>query len=152
MKTLADPEIRIAVLERVKTIQPSTEARWGRMSAHGMLCHCTDSFRCGLGEREVSSAEGVLQRTLMKWFALYFPMPWPKGVPTRPEVEPGVGGSPPVDFARDRKELLDVIDRFCRPDVSFKAARHPIFGPLTGWQWRRWGYLHMDHHLRQFGA
>jgi hypothetical protein len=30
--------------------------------------------------------------------------------------------------------------------------RHPIFGELTDSERMRWGYLHMDHHLRQFGA
>ena len=29
--------------------------------------------------------------------------------------------------------------------------RHPIFLDLTQTQWMRWGYLHADHHLRQFG-
>lgn len=28
---------------------------------------------------------------------------------------------------------------------------HPIFGRLSRAAWLRWAYLHMDHHLRQFG-
>jgi hypothetical protein len=28
---------------------------------------------------------------------------------------------------------------------------HPIFGRMTEAEWMRWGYLHTDHHLRQFG-
>ena len=27
-----------------------------------------------------------------------------------------------------------------------------IFGAMTTERWKRWGYLHMDHHLRQFGV
>jgi len=27
-----------------------------------------------------------------------------------------------------------------------------MFGRLSDAAWLRWGYLHMDHHLRQFGA
>ena len=30
--------------------------------------------------------------------------------------------------------------------------RHPIFGRMSQRAWLRWAYLHMDHHLRQFGA
>jgi hypothetical protein len=26
-----------------------------------------------------------------------------------------------------------------------------MFGPMTEKDWMRWGYLHADHHLRQFG-
>ena len=29
---------------------------------------------------------------------------------------------------------------------------HPVFGPMTRGAWLRWGYLHTDHHLRQFGV
>jgi hypothetical protein len=29
---------------------------------------------------------------------------------------------------------------------------HPMFGRMTTVQWQRWGWLHMDHHLRQFGV
>jgi hypothetical protein len=29
---------------------------------------------------------------------------------------------------------------------------HPIFGAMSERAWLRWGYLHMDHHLRQFGV
>jgi hypothetical protein len=28
---------------------------------------------------------------------------------------------------------------------------HPMFGAMTTLEWMRWGYLHTDHHLRQFG-
>ena len=29
---------------------------------------------------------------------------------------------------------------------------HPLFGRMSEAAWLRWGYLHVDHHLRQFGA
>jgi hypothetical protein len=29
---------------------------------------------------------------------------------------------------------------------------HPVFGPLNVAAWLRWGHLHVDHHLRQFGV
>ena len=35
---------------------------------------------------------------------------------------------------------------------DFSSAVHPLFGPLTEPEWKRWGYLHADHHLRQFHA
>jgi len=31
------------------------------------------------------------------------------------------------------------------------SVAHPIFGRMSLWEWQRWGYLHTDHHLRQFG-
>ena len=122
------------------------------MNAHQMLCHVSDSFRVSMGRKKVSPATGLFQRTVMKWGALYLPLPWPKGVPTRPEVEQGNGGTPPADFTEDRAELVGLIEQFSAPNREFRGARHPIFGEMRDREWLRWGYLHADHHLRQFGA
>ena len=34
---------------------------------------------------------------------------------------------------------------------SSPFPRHPLFGRMTNGEWGRWGYRHVDHHLRQFG-
>ena len=116
-----------------------------------MICHLNDSFLVGLGERRVSSEVDFVKRTLVKWIALYAPTPWPHGVPTRPEVDQeGGGGTKPTQFERDAEQLESVVDRFRRTEHF--EAHHPIFGRLTTAEWQRWGYLHFDHHLRQFGV
>ena len=120
------------------------------MSVHEMVCHLDDSYKCGLGERYASPATSFVQRTLVKWLALHMPMRWPKGVGTRPELEQGKGGSPPFDFRQDVGVLLSTLDRFCNA-LPMPCALHPIFREMTAEDWMRWGYLHADHHLRQFG-
>ena len=122
------------------------------MSAPQMICHLADSFRGVMGEKPVSPATGVFQRSVMKWFTLYVPLPWPEGIPTRPEMDQTAGGTPPVTFDDDRDELVRLTDRFCDPARSVSACTHPIFGKMSRAEWLRWAYLHMDHHLRQFGA
>ncbi|HEY1338967.1 MAG TPA: DUF1569 domain-containing protein [Bryobacteraceae bacterium] len=151
MKNLGDGDVLQSIEKRIARLHPGVRAVWGRMSAHQMICHLSDSFRAGLGEKWVSPASGPAQRTLVKWFALYIPLPWPKGVPTRPEVDQLSGGTPPVDFEKDRAGLLAVLGRFCDPRQRFYGRSHPIFGPMDAAEWLRWGWLHADHHLRQFG-
>lgn len=119
------------------------------MSAHQMVCHLCDAYRLPLGEKTASSTTGFLPPTVMKWIALQLPAKWPHGVATRPEMEQGVGGTPPVEFERDRAELLSIVRRFC--DTAALPAPHPFFGAMSRQEWLRWGYLHADHHLRQFG-
>ena len=41
---------------------------------------------------------------------------------------------------------------FREPACVSETVRHPFFGAMSPNQWLRWGYLHTDHHLRQFGA
>jgi hypothetical protein len=31
-------------------------------------------------------------------------------------------------------------------------AKHAIFGAMSRREWLRWGWLHADHHLRQFSS
>lgn len=86
---------------------------------------------------------------VVKPLALYAPLQWPRGIPTRPEVEQGRGGMPPEYFAFDRDRVLDVLNEFAN-DVNLARPSHPIFGSMSRNDWLRWGYLHADHHLRQF--
>ncbi|HEV8039199.1 MAG TPA: DUF1569 domain-containing protein [Bryobacteraceae bacterium] len=152
MKTFANLGDKQTTLLRLAKVQPDHRARWGRMSAHQMLCHLNDAFLAVMGEKYVSPASGILQRTVVKWVALYAPFPWPKGLPTRPEMDQLIGGAAPVDFERDKKALVTVIERFTNPERNFERSPHPIFGNMPDSEWLRWGYLHTDHHLRQFGA
>ncbi|MBZ5695769.1 MAG: DUF1569 domain-containing protein [Acidobacteriia bacterium] len=150
MRTLESAADRESIAARISALTSSDRRLWGRMSVHQMVCHLSDAYRLPLGEKSASPATGLLQRTLMKWIALQLPMKWPKGVKTRPEVEQGVGGTAPVEFEQDRAELLALVRRFCEASASLSIA-HPFFGHMTRQEWLRWGYLHADHHLRQFG-
>jgi hypothetical protein len=121
------------------------------MSAHQMLCHLTDSFKAVIGEREISRSRHPIPLPILRWFVLRAPVKWPHNLKTRPEVAQEAGGTPPDDFERDRRELLEVIDRFCSAPAAKRCA-HPALGHLRREEWMRWGYLHVDHHLRQFGV
>ncbi len=152
MITLQDATVCESILLRLRFLEDRSIRRWGKMTAPEMICHLTDTFRAVLGEKEVSPATGFLQRTVVKWAALHAPLPWPENLPSRPEVAQGKGGTPPGDFESDRRTLVKVVEQFRTAEQVLSTASHPIFGPLTFEEWQRWGYLHVDHHLRQFGA
>lgn len=151
MKTLGNQIDKTALLRRLQQLQPDSQRRWGKMSAHQMVCHLTDSFKASMGEKQVSSISNLLSRTFVRWIALYAPLRWPHGFPTRPEMDQEQGGTPPEDFNRDVDALVVMIERFSNPDRDFQWYRHPAFGEMSERDWLRWGYLHTDHHLRQFG-
>ena len=150
MKTLSDPAVKAEILTRLAGLRPASPRRWGKMSAPQMVNHLRDSFLCVTGEKPVSSATGLFQRTIVKWGALYLPMRWPHGVPTRPELDQVACGTSPAGFERDVAELLLLVDRVTRPELDFRWQPHPVFARMSDWEWMRWAFLHMDHHLRQF--
>jgi hypothetical protein len=71
-------------------------------------------------------------------------------VKTLPEVDQESDGTPPETLAEDVAELKDLMERFA-VQRSSPFPRHPLFGRMTNGEWGRWGYRHVDHHLRQFG-
>jgi len=151
LKTLARPHDKAENMRRLKTVRPECTRRWGRMTPHQMVCHLADAFRMVTHEKTASRANGVLQSTIVKWVALYLPLPWPSGVPTRPEMDQEVGGTPPGDFAADLADLEALVEAITTLASYEDWPAHPIFGPMSEAAWLRWGYLHVDHHLRQFG-
>jgi len=152
MKLLNDPKFKQEILERLRTVRPDSPRRWGKMNARQMVCHLSDSFLGAMGERSTQIAPGYPARKLIKWVALYVPLPWPKGVPTRPEFDQEICGTPPADFSEDLRGLQMLINRYTEQPRKFQFQSHPIFLEMSERDWMRWGYLHMDHHLRQFGV
>jgi len=152
MKSLGNAQDKGEVLRRLRQISPESRRRWGRMSACQMVCHLNDSFRVALGEKAASSASGVLDRTLIKWIALQAPVRWPASVKTMSEVDQEIGGTHPTEFEKDLKQLENIVQRFAGQESDLQRQRHPIFGRMSREDWLRWGYLHMDHHFRQFGV
>ena len=152
MRSLANESDKTAVLGRLRALKPDSARRWGKMSPHEMVCHLNDSFKAAIGTKPVSSVNtNMLIRTLARWFALYVPVRWPRGVPTRPEMDPQRQGTLPTDFDRDVATLAAMIERVSNPNKDFAWYRHPFFAEMSERDWLRWGYLHTDHHLRQFG-
>ncbi len=151
MITIADASIRQQLRDRLEGLTPDAPRQWGSMTPNQMLCHLTDAFRLAIGERGGSAVDTWFTRNIIRGFALYAPLQWPKGVPTRPEADQKIGGTPPTQFAADKNLLLNYFDRFCRQPRDFTPGAHPIFGKMSAKEWDRWAYLHMDHHLRQFG-
>jgi hypothetical protein len=121
------------------------------MSINQMLCHLSDSFDAIMGNKKFTPADNIFTRTFVKWLALKAPIAWPKGIQTRPELDQEKGGTKPHEFNRDRDRLKELTEKFSKTkDVS--NWRHPIFGKMSSEEWQRWGYLHMDHHFRQFNS
>jgi hypothetical protein len=153
MKSCADAACRNALRQRLRALSPAMPRRWGTMTAHQMVCHLGDSGRMATGRAEVASQATPVRRTLVKWIALYTPMRWPPGIRTVPELDQVAGaGTGPADFAADVATVEALLEEMVAWPADQPRPPHPIFGRLSHAAWLRWAYLHIDHHLRQFGA
>ena len=152
MKTLARQRDKAEILERLSRLRPDSARRWGRMSAHQMMCHLADALRMATGQKPVTLDTSLFKRTVLKWLVLYVPLPWPHGIMTSPEIDQERGGTRPVEFAADVAGVEALLEVVTAPEARLDRQLHPFFGPMSDAAWLRWAYLHMDHHLRQFGA
>lgn len=150
MKTLRDAPVQREILARLESLTTEDAARWGKMSVHQMICHLRDSYGVALGAKKVAMVAIPIPREVMKRVALQVPIQWRKGFTSAPEVAQDVGGTRPVEFESDRAGLIVALEQFCGR-LQEPCPPHPFFGDMTVDDWRRWGYLHADHHLRQFG-
>ena len=119
MRTLQNTRDRNELLERMLRVGPNSEPRWGKMSAHQMICHLNDSLRAPLGEKYISPSTSLFKRAILKHLALWAPIRWPHGFKTRPEMDQDQGGTPPVQFASDLAQFRNLFERFCIHDGEF---------------------------------
>jgi hypothetical protein len=78
MKTLADPAAGERLIARLERVTPEARRRWGTLTSAEMLCHLGDVARSVLGGGKPHPLK-ARPRPVMKWIALYSPIPWPKG-------------------------------------------------------------------------
>ena len=121
---------------------------WGEMSVGEMVRHVREAYVLGAGGKAADEVKIALPRPVMKWLALRAPMKWPRSVPTVPELK-RERLPVPGDFEEEVAGAVAAMEKF----AAFRdnRVRHPIFGKMEPGDWMRWGYLHADHHLRQFG-
>src|SRR5262249_55329275 len=153
MKTFLNPTDASEVLTRLDKIRPDTQRKWGKMNAHQMVCHLSDGMRLYMGLKVVKPVAVPYPRWFLKWVALWTPLPWPKGFKTAPELDQDCGGTVPSLFHKDIEELRSLVECFTRDPKEFvRLVSHPHFGVMGEKDWARLAHLHIDHHLRQFGA
>ncbi len=145
MPMLHDPRTREAITARVQALHPESPRQWGRMSIDQMVWHVNQGLLNALGQLQCAPMP-VPMRFIAKPMVLN--LPWPKGVRTLPEFV----ATSAHDFTRERARCLSLVEDFTRRDLNGAWVEHMGFGRMTGQDWSRLVYKHMDHHLRQFSG
>jgi hypothetical protein len=147
MKTLWDSSARKELAQRLDKLKPDAAPQWGRMSASQMVVHVVDALRMSTGELPI---DGMKKRpirfTPLKQLIIYGP-PFPKSVPTAPELLVRQCG----DFGTECANLKHMMDTFASIPPTTELPRHPAFGKLSRRAWGALTYKHIDHHFKQFG-
>jgi hypothetical protein len=135
---------------RLAALTPQSDRRWGRMNARQAVCHLNDWFKALLGERPIPGKAPGLGIKVLRFIAFSTPVPWLRGFPTSPMQDQEKHGTPPAEFAADVAELDALMVRFAATKGE-GLLPHNRWGGMSRGMWGRYGYRHVNHHLRQFG-
>lgn len=153
MKSFTDFADQQEILGRLQALSPTEAARWGKMNAAQMVKHLVESYKLPLQELPAAVPKtSWIRGPHGRWLALRSGLPWAKNMPTLQEVDILARPNLAIDFGTERVALVELINRFCLCPEDELLEAHPLLGKLTRKDWMRWGYLHADHHLRQFNS
>jgi hypothetical protein len=151
MKNLHQPQAQQDILQRINALTPTTQRQWGTLTVQGMMAHCTDQLRVATNQKQLKSPPfllGLMGRIII--YPLLWGISMGKNAPTAPELDQNKKGIKAQDFETEKNNLIQMINTFIT--TKNNDTPHPFFGKLTQNQWSRLAYVHLNHHLTQFGV
>ena len=145
MKSIFTPEAYDEIVERLGRLSKESKGKWGKMSVAQMLAHCTKPLEYYLGKIELKKRNNFILRLFRP--ILYNDRPFGRNAPTHPSFVI----TDEKTFENERTSLLQNLDEIIRRGQDYDWPEHASFGKMTGEQYGKSIYKHLDHHLKQFG-
>ena len=160
--TPAGRSAEAAIHARIDRLSPESIRKWGTTSAGEMVCHAADQLRVALGYvhaepgplrlrfggREVKVPPGLLRSRRFRQLLVHR-VPWPRTLVGAP---PEMFTTSPGQWRVVVAALRALVERVGRKDPAAEWGTHPVFGRVSGREWRLLCWRHLDYHLRQFGV
>lgn len=147
MKNLLQAHVAEEIITRMQHLKPESNRRWGTLDAAAMLRHCNEANRSIL-ENKLPNLPTTRKQRMIRFLCFYVLRKFPKNVQVKSNVH---APSDAPDFHAEQQKFTEIIRDFAANDCPILLS-HPAFGRLTTKQWGVSTWMHMDHHLRQFGV
>lgn len=148
MASMWNGAVRTELLARLDRLAPDTKARWGKFTCPAMLAHVNDALRMPLGEVTPAAKHLPIRHFPLKQLLIYV-LPFPKGLPTAPELLARTSGA---SFAEEVSAFRELLARLALASGAPVWPPHPAFGAMSRRDWGVLGYRHVAHHFAQFGV
>jgi len=137
------------IIKRVEKLEPDANRLWGKMTATEMLYHCTTANNFIFDDRSDYQIPTLKQR-LVKFicFRILTRIPRNNKQPSRINAIGKIGDD---KFVHQKHLYIQTIEKFPK-QIKPLTSLHPRMGFLTNKEWGIIAWMHMDHHLRQFGV
>ncbi|MBN8642264.1 MAG: DUF1569 domain-containing protein [Flavobacteriales bacterium] len=138
-----------AFIARINSLSKESQPLWGKMTVEQMLSHCQAPIDLALGDLQMRS--NFIMRLMGKLFKtkILNSGEFKKNSPTAPDFI----RKDEYDFESTKAELIRKFSTFADlGHQSIKSNKHPFFGEMSYDEWDKLHFMHLDHHLRQFGV
>lgn len=147
MASLFNPDDNQQMIERIEKLTPETTALWGRMTVDQMLRHCAAPVDVATGKLTLKMPVllGLLGRMLKKKVLR-------KGLDKNSPTAREFVFRDRSDFETAQHELIERYRMLANNRAYITVLKHPFWGKMSYEDWDRLLWMHLDHHLRQFGV
>jgi hypothetical protein len=148
MPSLFDKKAQDAMLARVNKLTAASQRKWGKMSVSQMMKHMDVAFSVPIGKIKVPKDKlyYLSANPFARWLLIKAMTKWPKNLVTAESFK--VKDDPAFDGAK--AALLATMHTFFTA-TDFSGS-HPVFGVMSKELWGEAMYIHLNHHLEQFGV
>ncbi|MFN8262640.1 MAG: DUF1569 domain-containing protein [Chitinophagales bacterium] len=148
MPNLFNASTQSEIMQRINNLSASSQRKWGKMSVSQMLKHMTTAFAVPIEKIQVPREPlyYVVANPIARWMMIKAMTKWPKNMMTAQAFLV----KEDIDFEPAKKSFLETYQAFLQAS-SFNGS-HPIFGTMSKELWGDAMYIHLNHHLEQFGV
>ena len=135
---------------RILPITSANPRQWGTMTVAQMSHHLNLACGGSLGFYDVPDESYLVSRNVFRWILVDWYPEQPVGLrlPMGFKIPHGAA----FDFDFEKEQLLKILDAAWHARSPADWQPHPMFGRMTVKEWGKLLQIHIDHHLRQFGA
>jgi hypothetical protein len=139
-----------SIVQRIESLTPRTQAKWGTMNVAQMLAHCNVTYEMVFTDKHPKPNAFV--RFMLKSFVKSKVVgvgTYGKSLRTAPQFII----SDSKEFSSEKDQLIAYIRKSQQLGTAyFEGKESHSFGKLTADEWNNMFYKHLNHHLEQFGA
>lgn len=149
-QNLFDVATKDEIIKRSLQLTANSQPGWGSMTPVEMLRHCSEAIHATLKPRKFDTPATFKQK-VAKFIMINFVPRLPKGAKAPKYINMQLQPFTLDTFESEVKNFGKAVEAFS----TYKEPilnKHPYFGTMSNKHWGIISWMHLDHHLRQFGV
>ena len=149
-KNLFDTAVSNQLVKRSQQLTLASQPLWGSMTPVEMLRHCSEAIHASLTPRPFDTPPTFRQK-VVKFMMINVIPKLPKGAKAPWYINMQLQPFTLESFEKELENFEKAVHTFQSHSTPI-TNKHPYFGTMSNKEWGIVSWMHMDHHLRQFGV